>query len=106
MGPQWRPSMDHAFTPALRDFTTEHAVQAAVHVLGCACDSNESFTVDSEEANADECQAVQEWAFGEAFLGEYFGDIDQDSNGEIDGQEATGAINYIIENDLIDTIPK
>ena len=47
----------------------EHAVQAAVHVLGCACDSNESFTVDSEEANADECQAVQEWAFGEAFLG-------------------------------------
>ena len=38
--------------------------------------------------------------------GEYFGDIDQDSNGEIDGQEATDAINYIIENDLIDTIPK
>merc|ERR1739844_803305 len=78
----------------------------AVHVLGCACDNDMSFTVDSEEANADECQAVQEWAFGEAFLGEYFGDIDQDSNGEIDGQEATDAINYIIENDLIDTIPK
>ena len=38
--------------------------------------------------------------------GEYFGEIDQDSNGEIDGQEATDAINYIIENDLIDTIPK
>merc|ERR1739844_484686 len=94
------------FTPALRDFTTEHAVQAAVHVLGCACDNDMSFTVDSEEANADECQAVQEWAFGEAFLGEYFADIDQDSNGEIDGQEATDAINYIIENDLIDTIPK
>ena len=30
--------------------------------------------------------------------GEYFGDIDQDSNGEIDGQEATDAINYIIEH--------
>ena len=43
----------------------EHAVQAAVHVLGCACDSNGSFTIDSEEANADECQAVQEWVFGQ-----------------------------------------
>ena len=32
--------------------------------------------------------------------------IDQDTNGEIDEQEATDAINYIIENDLIDTIPK
>ena len=33
--------------------------------------------------------------------GEYFGEIDQDSNGEIDGQEATDAINYMIENDLM-----
>jgi hypothetical protein len=34
-------------------------------------------------------------------LGEYFGEIDQDSNGEIDAQEATDAINYMIENDLM-----
>ena len=27
--------------------------------------------------------------------------IDQDANGEIDGQEATDAINYMIENDLM-----
>ena len=27
--------------------------------------------------------------------------IDQDTNGEIDGQEATDAINYMIENDLM-----
>ena len=27
--------------------------------------------------------------------------IDQDTNGEIDEQEATGAINYMIENDLM-----
>ena len=47
----------------------EHAVQAAVHVLGCACDNDMSMSVDSEEANADECQAVQEWAFGQSFLG-------------------------------------
>ena len=47
----------------------EHAVHAAVHVLGCACDNDMSMSVDSEEANADECQAVQEWAFGQSFLG-------------------------------------
>ena len=50
-------------------FFLEHAVQAAVHVLGCACDNDMSMSVDSEEANADECQAVQEWAFGQSFLG-------------------------------------
>ena len=33
--------------------------------------------------------------------GEYFDMIDQDTNGEIDGQEATDAINYMIENDLM-----
>ena len=33
--------------------------------------------------------------------GEYFDMIDQDANGEIDGQEATDAINYMIENDLM-----
>ena len=27
--------------------------------------------------------------------------IDQDTNGEIDAQEATDAINYMIENDLM-----
>ena len=48
----------------------EHAVQAAVHVLGCACDNDGSMSVDFEEANADECQAVQEWAFGQSFLGQ------------------------------------
>merc|ERR1712127_904140 len=46
-------------------------------------------------------QAVQEWAFGQSFLGEYFDLIDQDTNGEIDAQEATDAINYMIENDLM-----
>ena len=35
------------------------------------------------------------------FSGEYFPGIDKDNNGEIDGQEATDAINYIIENDLM-----
>merc|ERR1712172_350442 len=88
------------FTPAFTVLSgEEHAVQAAVHVLGCACDSNESFTLSKEEANADECQAVQEWTFGQSWiLGEYFPMFDQDSNGEIDGQEATDAIKYIIEN--------
>merc|ERR1712051_680775 len=90
------------FTPAFTVLSgEEHAVQAAVHVLGCACDSNGSFTIDSEEANADECQAVQEWVFGQGqswILGEYFPMFDQDSNGEIDGQEAIDAINYIIEH--------
>ena len=33
--------------------------------------------------------------------GEYFDMIDQDTNGEIDEQEATDAINYMIENDLM-----
>merc|ERR1712051_573912 len=93
-------SAGRKFVPAKRDFTTEHAVQAAVHVLGCACDNDMSMSVDSE-ANADECQAVQEWAFGQSFLGEYFDMIDQDTNGEIDEQEATDAINYMIENDLM-----
>merc|ERR1712051_85074 len=94
-------SAGRKFVPSKRDFTTEHAVQAAVHVLGCACDNDMSMSVDSEEANADECQAVQEWAFGQSFLGEYFDMIDQDTNGEIDEQEATDAINYMIENDLM-----
>merc|ERR1711971_110851 len=88
-------SAGRKFVPAKRDFTTEHAVQAAVHVLGCACDNDMSMSVDAEEANADECRAVQEWAFGQSFLGEYFDMIDQDTNGEIDEQEATFAINYI-----------
>merc|ERR1719362_799937 len=41
-------SAGRKFVPAKRDFTTEHAVQAAVHVLGCACDNDMSMSVDSE----------------------------------------------------------
>ena len=33
--------------------------------------------------------------------GDYFDMIDHDANGEIDEQEATDAINYMIENDLM-----
>merc|ERR1711963_87764 len=46
-------------------------------------------------------QAVQAWAFGQSILDEYFQEIDQDGNGEIDEQEATDAINYAIQNDLL-----
>merc|ERR1711862_1051588 len=34
--------------PALRDFAEEHAVQAAVHILGCACDTDGSMTVTTK----------------------------------------------------------
>merc|ERR1712066_183928 len=85
---------------ASRDFQTDVAVEAGVRVLGCACDTDGSFTVSFDEANAETCVAVQEWMTadhdGQDFLGPYFDNIDQNGDGEIDHQEATDSFHFTI----------
>merc|ERR1711953_576782 len=46
-------------------FSNNAHVEAAVRVLGCVCDSNESWTLDMEEINSPNCQAIQEFMFGQ-----------------------------------------
>jgi len=91
---------------ALRDFSKGDAIEAGVRVLGCACDTDFTYTVSLDEANAEQCVGVQQWMTighdGQDFLGPYFDKIDQDGNGEIDHQEATNAFNFAI--DLENTI--
>merc|ERR1712193_78985 len=91
---------------ALRDFSKGDAIEAGVRGLGCACDTDFTYTVSLDEANAEQCVGVQQWMTighdGQDFLGPYFDKIDQDGNGEIDHQEATNAFNFAI--DLENTI--
>merc|ERR550534_1800584 len=46
---------------ALRDFSKGDAIEAGVRVLGCACDTDFTYTVNLDEANAEQCIGVQEW---------------------------------------------
>jgi len=91
---------------ASRDFQKDDAIEAGVRVLGCACDTDFSMSVNYDEANAEQCIGVQQWMTighgGQDFLGPYFDQIDHDGNGEIDHQEATDAFHYTI--DLENTI--
>jgi hypothetical protein len=91
---------------ALRDFQKDDAIEAGVRVLGCACDTDFSGSVNIDEAHDEQCIGVQEWMAighdGQDFLGPYFDKIDQDGNGEIDHQEATDGFNFAI--DLENTI--
>ena len=51
----------------------DDAIEAGVRVLGCACDTDFTYTVSLDEANAEQCVGVQQWMTighdGQDFLG-------------------------------------
>ena len=68
-------------------------VEAAVRVIGCVCDMNESWTLDWEEINGEDCIELQEWMFdGEHMDEQGFQYVDANDDGEIDGDEAASAL--------------
>ena len=78
-------------------------VEAAVRVLGCVCDTDESWTLDMQEVNGPDCQAVQNFMFGEICDQGCFDHIDSSNDGELDGQEVATALEAMHEHD-IDTV--
>ena len=74
-------------------------MEAAVRVIGCACDSDGNMALSWEEVSSEQCVAVQNWVFGQSIDEEGFNMVDSDGNGEVDGQEAADAFEYVIDND-------
>ena len=66
-------------------------VEAAVRVIGCACDNDGNMALSWEEVSSEQCVAVQNWVFGDNIDEEGFNMADADGNGEVDGQEAADA---------------
>jgi len=83
----------------LRDFSDNVHVEAAVRVIGCACDNDGNMALSWEEVSSEQCVAVQNWVFGQNIDEEGFNMVDADGNGEMDGQEAADALEYVIENE-------
>jgi len=84
-------------------FSNDAHVEAAVRVLGCVCDTDESWTLDMQEVNGPDCQAVQNFMFGEICDQGCFDHIDSSNDGELDGQEVATALEAMHEHD-IDTV--
>ena len=77
-------------------------VEAAVRVLGCVCDSNQSWTLDMEEINSPDCQAIQEFMFGQNCDQACFDYVDTNQDGELSGEEVAIALEAMHENDETD----
>ena len=84
--------------PYLISLFSDH-VEAAVRVLGCVCDSNESWTLDMEEINSPNCQAIQEFMFGQNCDQACFDYVDTNQDGELQGEEVAIALEAMHEND-------
>ena len=67
--------------------------------MGCVCDHDGSWTLDMDELNGEDCQAVQTFIFGDTCDEECFHSIDGD--GHIDGHELAYALEkyWGIENE-------
>ena len=65
----------------------DDAIEAGVRVLGCACDTDFTYTVSLDEANAEQCVGVQQWMTighdGQDFLGKYLEQISEMSTFQI-----------------------
>jgi len=83
-------------------FSNNDHVEAAVRVLGCVCDSNESWTLDMEEINSPNCQAIQEFMFGQNCDQACFDYVDTNQDGELSGEEVAIALEAMHENDETD----
>ena len=78
-------------------------VEAAVRVLGCVCDTNGSYTLDMQEVDSPDCQAIQNFMFGENCDQACFDHIDSSNDGELDADEVATALEAMHEHDTIDT---
>ena len=61
-------------------------------MIGCACDADGSWTISWDEANSEECVAVQYWIAGQNMDQETFDYVDADQDGQICGDEAADAL--------------
>merc|ERR1712045_1009776 len=84
-------------------FSNDDHVEAAVRVLGCVCDTNGSYTLDMQEVDSPDCQAIQNFMFGENCDQACFDHIDSSNDGELDADEVATALEAMHEHDTIDT---
>merc|ERR1711953_1200669 len=73
-------------------FSDDAHVEAAVRVLGCVCDSDESWSLDMQEVESPDCQAIQNFMFGENCDQACFDHIDSSNDGELSGDELATAL--------------
>merc|ERR1712051_255960 len=73
-------------------FSNNAYIEAGVRVLGCACDSDESMSLDWEEVSTEECVFVQGWVFEEHLDENAFDMVDANGDGFLQGCEFAVAL--------------
>merc|ERR1712223_355614 len=103
-------SMDEVFdalsemlTPSRRMISSRMSsnnvhVEAAIKVLGCACDNDGSMSLSWEEVSTKHCGFVQNLIFGQNLDEDKFNEIDADGSGNLEGCEVSTTLEAYMED--------
>ena len=76
-------------------FSNDASVEARVRIIGCACDLDGDFMISQTEVNEEVCVFIQHWLFDHNLSQDEFEMVDQNNDGNIDGNEAAQALEHV-----------
>merc|ERR1712156_924712 len=98
-------ALSEMLTPSRRKISSRMSsnnvyVEAAIKVLGCACDNDESMSLSWDEVSTEHCEFVQNLIFGKNLDEDKFNEIDADGSGNLEGCEVSTALEAFIKDNF------
>jgi len=96
-------TLSEMLTPSRRKISSRMSsnnvyAEAAIKVLGCTCDIDESMSLSWEEVSTEHCEFVQNLIFGDNLDEAKFNEIDADGSGNLEGCEVSTALEAFIKD--------